>query len=129
MHDRRHTLHQLQTRSTPEQEAVAVVLRSTLLVLIDHPLAVIREVLDPEVLRSGIDRCLRRHAAGNPCDLQAKSPRPGHMAFKTCEPGCLPKDMTYLPQMADQTLRRHLFIASARATRRVFICRSRTCTN
>ena len=72
VHDRSHTPHRLQTTLTPAQEAVAVVLRKTLLVSIDDLLAVVREFLNPEVSRSGLDRCLRRHGVGNLRDLQAK---------------------------------------------------------
>ena len=61
VHDRSHTPHRLQTTLTPAQEAVAVVLRKTLLVSLDDLLAVVREFLNPEVSRSGLDRCLRRH--------------------------------------------------------------------
>lgn len=51
---------------------------------IDDLLAVMREFLDPEVSRSGLDRCLRCHRMGNLRDLQAKDPRPKHKAFKAC---------------------------------------------
>jgi hypothetical protein len=69
------------------QKAVAVVLRKTLLVSIDDLLAVVREFLNPDVSRSGLDRCLRRHGVGNLRDLQAKDPRPKRKAFKAYEPG------------------------------------------
>ena len=121
VHDRSHTPHRLQTTLTPAQEAVAVVLRKTLLVSIDDLLAVVREFLNPDVSRSGLDRCLRRHGVGNLRDLQAKSPRPQHKAFKAYEPGYLHVDVKYLPQMADETSRRYLFVAIDRATRWVFI--------
>ena len=58
VHDRSPTPHRLQTTLTPAQ--AAVVLRKTLLVVIDDLLAVVREFLNPEVSRSGLDRCLRR---------------------------------------------------------------------
>ena len=87
VHDRSHTPHRLQTTLTPAQEAVAVVLRKVLLVSIDDLLAVVREFQNPEVSRSGLDRCLRRHGVGNLRDLQAKAPRPKHKAFKAYEPG------------------------------------------
>ena len=63
---------------TPAQEAVAVVLRKTLLVSIDDLLAVVREFLNPEVSRSGLDRCLRRHGVGNLRDLQGCDPSTRH---------------------------------------------------
>jgi hypothetical protein len=50
---------------TPAQEAVVVSLRKTLLVSLDDLLAVVREFLNPDVSRSGLDRCLRRHGVGN----------------------------------------------------------------
>ena len=73
VHDRSHTPHRLQTTLTPAQEALAVVLSKTLLVSIDDMLAVVRELLNPEVSRSCLDRCLRRHGVGNLRDLQAQS--------------------------------------------------------
>jgi transposase-like protein len=48
VHDLSHTPHRLQTTLTPAQEAVAVVLRKTLLVSIDDLLAVVRECHIPE---------------------------------------------------------------------------------
>jgi transposase-like protein len=99
VHDRSHTPHRLQTTLTPPQEAVAVVLRKTLLVSIDDLLAVVREFLNPDVSRSGLDRCLRRHGVGNLRDLQAKDPRPKHKAFKAYEPGYLHVDVKYLPHL------------------------------
>jgi transposase-like protein len=61
VHDRSHTPHRLQTTLNLAQEAVAVALRKALLVSLDDLLAVVREFLNPDVSRSGLDRCLRRH--------------------------------------------------------------------
>ena len=131
VHDRSHTPHRLQTTLTPAQEAVAVALRTTLLGSIDDLLAVVREFLNPEVSRSGLDRCLRRHGVGNLRDLEAKSPRPKPKAFKAYEPGTLHVDVEYLPRMADEPARRYLFVAIDRATRWVFVrvYRSKTAAN
>ena len=131
VHDRSHTPHKLQITLTPAQEAVAVVLRRRLLVSIDDLLAVVREFLNPQVSRSGLDRCQRRHGLGNLRDLQTNSPQPKHQAFKAYEPGDLHVDVKYLPQMADESSRRHLFVAIDRATRRVFIrvYKSKTAAN
>ena len=76
--DRSHTPDRLQTTLTPAQEAVAVALRRTLLVSLDDLLAVVREFLNPNASRSGLDRCLRRHGVGNLRDLKAKEPKPKH---------------------------------------------------
>jgi transposase-like protein len=113
-----HTAHQLATTLTPAQEAVAVELRRMLLLPLDDLLAVTREFLNPDVSRSGLDRCLRRHGVSNLNTLRPKTPAEPHKAFKTYEPGFLHVDVKYLPQMADETTRRYLFVAIDRATRR-----------
>lgn len=129
--DRSHRPHRLQSPLTPAQEAVAVVRRKTLLVSRDDLLAVVREFLKPEVSRSGLDRCLRRHGVGNLRDAPATDPRAKHRTLKACEPGYLPVDVRYLPQMADEPSRRDLFVAIDRATRRVFlrVFKSKTAAN
>jgi hypothetical protein len=71
---------------TPAQEAVAVALRTTLQVALDDLLAVVREFLNPNVSRSGLDRCLRRHGVGNLRDLQAKVARQNTVASKPTNP-------------------------------------------
>lgn len=121
VHDLSHTPHRLQTTLSPAQEAVAVALRTTLLLPLDDLLAVVREFLNPDVSRSGLDRCLRRHGVGNLRDLKATARQPKHSAFKAYEPGFIHIDVKYLPQMADERSRRYLFVAIDRATRWVFI--------
>jgi hypothetical protein len=81
----------LQTTLTPAQETIAVALRTTLLVSLDDLLAVVHEFLNPNVSRSGLDRCLRRHGVGNLRDLTAKAAKPKHSAFKAYEPGLYPR--------------------------------------
>jgi transposase InsO family protein len=119
--DRSHTAHRLQTRLTPEQEAIVVYLRRALLLPLDDLLAVTREFLCPDVSRSGLDRCLRRHGVGNLNALKPKVPQEAPKSFKTYEPGYLHIDIKYLPQMADETRRRYLFVAIDRATRWVYV--------
>jgi len=119
--DRSHTPHRLQTTLTPAQEAVAVALRKTLLVSLDDLLSVVREFLNPNASRSGLDRCLRRHGVGNVRDLKAKGPQPKRSSFKAYEPGYIHIDVKYLPQMADESSRRYLFVTIDRATRWVFM--------
>jgi len=82
---------------------------------------VVREFLNPNASRSGLDRCLRRHGVGNLRDMKAKAPKFKHGAFKAYEPGYIHIDVKYLPQMADESSRRYLFVAIDRATRWAFI--------
>jgi transposase InsO family protein len=121
VHDRRHTPHRLQTTLAPAQEAVAVALRKALLLPLDDLLAVVREFINPHVSHSGLDRCLLRHGVGNLQALKPKEPKPAHGIFKAYEPGYLHVDIKYLPQMADESARRYLFVAIDRATRWVFV--------
>ena len=85
--DRSHTAHQLATTLTRGQEAVVVELRRMLLLPLDDLLAVYREFLNPDVSRSGLDRCLRRNGVSNLNSLRPKTPAEPHKAFKTYEPG------------------------------------------
>jgi transposase InsO family protein len=119
--DRSHTAHRLQTTLNAGQEAVVVHLRRTLLLPLDDLLAVTREFLCPHASRSGVDRCLRRHGVGNLHALTPAKPKEPHKAFKAYEPGYLHMDVKYLPQMAEETSRRYLFVAIDRATRWVFV--------
>ena len=120
-HDRSHTAHRLQTTLSSGQEEIVVHLRRTLLLPLDDLLAVTREFLSPGASRSGLDRCLRRHGVGNLHALKPATPKEPHKTFKTYEPGYLHMDIKYLPQMADETSRRYLFVAIDRATRWVFV--------
>jgi len=106
-----HTSHRLQTTLTPAQETVVTALRKKLLVSLDDLLAVVREFLNPNASRSGLDRCLRRHSVDNLRDIKAKAPRPKHSAFKACEPGYMHIDVKYLPQVADESRRSYLRLA------------------
>ena len=115
------TPHRLQTTLTAAQDVVVVELRRLLLLPLDDLLAVTREFLNPDVSRSGLDRCLRRHGVSNLKALLPQTPAEPHKAFKTYEPGFLHVDLKYLPQMADETTRRYLFVAIDRATRWVFV--------
>lgn len=119
--DRPHTAHHLQTTMNRAQEAIAVYLRPHFLLSLDDLVAVTREFLCPEVSRSGMDRCLRRHGVGNLRELMPKEAKAPVKAFKSYAPGFLHMDVKYLPQMEDETKRRYLFVAIDRATRWVYL--------
>lgn len=123
VYDASHTPHRLQTTLTRAQEVVLVELRRTLLLSLDDLLVVAREFLNPEVSRSGLDRCLRRHGVARLRDLMPKAegePVPVK-TFKDYAPGYLHVDIKYLPQMPDEIKRSYLFVAIDRATRWVFL--------
>jgi transposase InsO family protein len=119
--DGSHTAHHLQTTLTPAQELIAVELRKMLLLPLDDLLAVTREFLCPQVSRSGLDRCLRRHGVGNLNALKPAAPKVPAKTFKAYEPGYVHVDVKYLPQMPGESHRRYLFVAIDRATRWVFV--------
>lgn len=125
--DLSHRPHKLSTTLTPAQEAIAVELRCLILLPLDDLLVVVREFINPDVSRSGLDRCLRRHGAANLRELQAQAGADAGQAptriktFKDYEPGFLHMDIKYLPQMPEETTRRYLFVAIDRATRWVFM--------
>ena len=63
-----------------------VYLRRALLLPLDDLLAISREFLCPDVSRSGLDRCLRRHGVGNLNALKPKVPQEAPKSFKTYLP-------------------------------------------
>lgn len=125
--DLSHRPHKLCTTLTPAQEAIAVAVRSLTLLGLDDLVAVVREFINPDVSRSGLDRCLRRHGVANLRQLQAQAladagqVEPQVKTFKDYEPGFLHMDIKYLPRMPDEKQRRYLFVAIDRATRWVFM--------
>ena len=91
-------------------------------------LVVVREFINPQASRSGLQRCLQRHGVGQLRELQrladgkgAGNAEPTFKTFKSYEPGFLHIDIKYLPQMPDEHARRYLFVAIDRATRWVFL--------
>ena len=64
-HDRSHRPHTLATTLTPAQELLAVEVRHTLLLALDDLLSITREFINPCVSRSGLYRCIRRHAVSD----------------------------------------------------------------
>ena len=125
--DLSHRPHKLSTTLTPAQEAIAVELRCMTLLPLDDLVAVVREFINPDVSRSGLDRCLRRHGVANLRELQAQARADAGetevpiKTFKDYVPGFLHMDIKYLPQMPDEAARRYLFVAIDRATRWVFM--------
>lgn len=93
VHDLGHTPQMLQTTLSPARAAVAITRRTTLLLPSGDLLAMMREFVNPNVSRSGRDRCLRRHGAGNLTSLKPKEAKPTHFSVKDYELGYLHIDM------------------------------------
>ena len=125
--DRSHRPHKLCTTLTPAQEVIVVELRRLTLLSLDDLVAVVRQFINPDVSRAGLDRCLRRHGVSNLRKLQAQARADAGEAevpvktFKDYEPGFVHVDIKYLPQMPDEKARRYLFVGIDRATRWVFV--------
>ena len=118
--DRSHRPDTLHCTLTPAQEAVAMEIRRTLWLPLDDLLVVVREFLNPKVSRSGLARCMKRHGV-NRRPLEDKDAPIVRKTFKDYAPGFVHMDIKYLPQMADESARRYLFVAIDRATRWVFL--------
>lgn len=86
-------------------------------------LAIIHELINPNVSRAGLDRCLHRHGVSNLKQLltQEEDEEKPKKTFKDYEPGYVHVDVKYLPQMSDQTSRNYLFVGIDRATRWVYL--------
>jgi transposase len=63
--DLSHRPHNMQTTLSPEQEALVVEIRKSLFLPLDDLVAITREFIHPDVSRSGIARCLKRHGLSN----------------------------------------------------------------
>jgi hypothetical protein len=111
--DRSHRPHTLKTTLSPAQEQLVVELRRLVLLPLDDLLAITREFINAAVSRSGLDRRLRRHGVSDLKGLlpQAEGEPAPLKTFKDYEPGFIHIDIKYLPQMPDETKRRHLFMA------------------
>lgn len=118
--DRSHRPDTLRCTMSPAQEAVAMAIRETLWLPLDDLLVVVREFLNPAVSRSGLARCMKRHGL-NRRPVEDKDAPIAPKTFKDYAPGFIHVDIKYLPQMADETTRRYLFVAIDRATRWVFV--------
>lgn len=121
--DASHRPHRIHATLTPAQEGVVIELRKTLFLSLDDLLAVTREFINPNVSRSGLDRCLRRYGVSH---LQALIPQPEDgeklkKSSKEDEPGFVHVDVKYLPEPADEAVHQYLFVAIDRASRWVYV--------
>lgn len=118
-----HRPHNLHATLTAAEEVVVAELRKTLLLPLDDLLVVVREFIHPDMSRSALDRCLRRHGISNLKKLIPKEEdEKNHLkTFKDYDPGFVHVDIKYLPRMPDEASRKYLFVGIDRATRWVFM--------
>ena len=124
--DASHRPRRIHATLTPEQEAIVICLRETLLLPLDDLLAVIRQFIHPDMSRSALDRLLRRYGVSNLKALiaakEGETSQPKtQKGFKDHEPGFVHIDLKYLPRMPDETQGRYLLVAIDRATRWVYL--------
>ena len=115
--DLSHRPHNMQTTMSSEQEAVVIEIRKSLFLPLGDLVAITREFIHPDVSRSGIACCLKRHGLSNlkqmlrdQADAEGR-PKLAVKGFKDYEPGFVHIDVKYLPQMADESSRTYLFVA------------------
>ncbi len=114
---------------SPLEERIVVELRVTLLLPLDDLLVVVQEFINPNVSRSGLHRCLRRHGVSDLRALTAamsenntgKQGPENVKRFKQYEPGYVHVDVKHLPKMPDEKRRKYLFVAIDRASRWGFL--------
>jgi len=113
---RSHRPDTLHCTFTPAQEAVAMATRRTFWLPLDDLLVVVHEFLNP----AGLARRMRRHGV-NRRPVEDKGAPIAVKIFKDYAPGLIYVDIKYLPQMADETSRRYLFVAIDHATRWAYV--------
>jgi transposase-like protein len=101
---------------TPWEEALVVELRRSLALPLDDVVEAMRRCLNPQLSRSGIHRCLKRHGLSARLTPQ-KAPA---VAFHTDAPaGFIHIDVKYLPPLGRR--RSYAYVAIDRATRFVYL--------
>jgi transposase-like protein len=96
VHDRSHVPHRLLTRMTAWEEALAVELRRSLWLPLDDILEAMRRCLNPNISRSGLRRCLKRHGLS----ARLTPDKTPALIFHTEHPaGFIHIDLKYLPPL------------------------------
>lgn len=114
--DASHRPHRLQTRFDAVEEEVAVELRTRLRLSLDDILEVMRRCLRPDISRSALHRCLKRHGVA----ARPKTPPAPHQSFETPEPcGFIHIDVKYLTALDRR--RSYVYVAIDRATHFVYV--------
>ncbi len=114
--DRSHCPHNLQTGFDAVEEDIAVELRTRLGLSLDDITEVMRRCLRPEIARSSVHRCLKRHGVSAKPKLAMSKP----LQFETATPlGFIHIDVKYLTALDRR--RSYVYVAIDRATRFVYV--------
>lgn len=113
--DRSHTPRRLAISLSVVEEALVCELRSRLRLPLDDIVEVVRRCLNPQLSRSAIHRCLKRH------DLNRRPTpdKPSVGVFEQAGVGFIHIDLKHLPAL--QRRKSYAFVAIDRATRYVYL--------
>ena len=114
--DRSTRPHRVATTISDWEEALILELRRSLALPLDDIVEAMRRCLNPQLSRSGVHRCLKRHNLSAPLTAQ-QTPA---VAFQTDNPaGFIHIDVKYLPPLGRR--RSYAYVAIDRATRFVYL--------
>jgi len=114
--DRSHRPKHIQTRFDPLEEEIAVELRTRLALSIDDIAEVMRRCIRPDISRSAVHRCLKRHGVSQKPRRETEKP----LAFTAEKPlGFVHIDVKYLTALDRR--RAYAYVAIDRATRFVYL--------
>jgi len=113
--DRAATPHTLATGFAAEEEAIAVELRTRLALSLDDILEVVRRCLRPDISRSALHRCLKRHGVSQ----RPREAAPAAQRFAAEPFGYVHVDLKHLPRLHKKPA--YVFIAIERTTRFVHV--------
>jgi len=114
-HDASHTPHHLPIKLTTLEEQLIIELRQSLRLSGDDILDVMRQGVNPNISRSGVFRCLKRHGINKLPDLDPPEPS---QPFRTYDCGFIHMDLKHLSKLDGQVA--YVFVAIDRATRFVY---------
>ncbi|SKA74306.1 Adenosylmethionine-8-amino-7-oxononanoate aminotransferase [Paucidesulfovibrio gracilis DSM 16080] len=111
------------TSFTPDQQALIVEIRRSMLLSLDDLLAVVRMFIQPSCSRSSLDRLLRRHGVCRIADLvpDPEEHRRVLREYKSYLPGFMRVHERTLPRVQHEEFRKHLFMAVDRSSGWLFL--------
>jgi transposase InsO family protein len=113
--DRSSVPHTLTTDFSLEEEEIAVELRVRLELSLDDILEVMRRCLRPDISRSALHRCLKRHGVSQ----RRREPKPESQRFAPEPFGYVHADLKHLPRLQGRPA--YVFVAIERTTRFVHV--------